>query len=326
MPLSPLLLIKRRRYGIIVSCVSVFALFGIVLAPQVLSHGEQVKIAGGVKGPVTLTSTQLKTLDVKLSAADLRPMSELLYLNGEVRLLPGRQADVSTRISGQITALYTNLGDSVRTGQRLARVQSRLVGNPPPSVDITAPTSGVVDAINISVGQAVEPSTSLFRISDRSQVNIVARVYEEDLGKVKIGQDSTVHTLSYPDRAFTGKIILIGPTLDPQTRTVEVWIRIENAEALLKPNLFARASIVLRENAAALTVPNQAIIEANGEKCVFVLQKGKYARVDVITGTSDEKFTEITSGLVPGDKVVTQGNREVYTLWLTGGVLQGEDD
>lgn len=317
--------IRTRRFGAIILTSALIVTLGIVMAPQVFSHGEQLKV-GGIKGPVALTPAQQKKLGLKLVAADLRPMSELLYLNGEVRLLPGRQADVSTRISGQITAIYANLGDTVRAGQRLARVQSRLVGNPPPNVDIVAPTSGVIDALSVSVGQAVEPSTSLFRISDRSQVNVVARVYEEDLGKVKVGQDTTVHTLSYPDQPFTGKIILLGPTLDPQSRTVEVWIRIDNAGGILKPNLFARAGIVLRHKPAALTVPTVAIIEANGEKCVFVFQKGKYDRVDVITGTSDEQFTEITDGLVPGDKVVTQGNREIYTLWLTGGALQGEDD
>lgn len=317
--------IRSRRFGAIILTGAMIVTLGIVVAPQVFSHGEQLKV-GGIKGPVALSPAQQKTLDLKLVAADLRPMSEMLHLNGEVRLLPGRQADVSTRISGQITAVYANLGDTVRAGQRLARVQSRLVGNPPPSVDIVAPTSGVIDTLSVSVGQAVEPSTSVFRISDRSQVNVVARVYEEDLGKVKVGQNTTVHMLSYPDEPFTGKVILLGPTLDPQTRTVEVWIRIDNAGGLLKPNLFARAGIVLRQNDAALTVPSEAIIAANGEKCVFVLQKGKYVRVDVLTGTSDEKFTEIIKGLVPGDKVVTQGNREVYTLWLTGGVLQGEDD
>jgi membrane fusion protein, heavy metal efflux system len=318
--------IWNRRFDAMILTGAIIVTLGVAIAPPVFSHGEQVKVNGGAKGPVSLTSAQQKTLGIKLVAADLRPLSELLYLNGEVRLLPGRQADVSTRISGQIMAVYANLGDTVRAGQRLARVQSRLIGNPPPSVDIVAPTSGVIDTLGVSVGQAVEPSTSLFRISDRSQVNIVARVYEEDLGKVKVGQNTTVHTLSYPDQPFTGKIMLLGPALDPQTRTVEVWIRIDNADGLLKPNMFARAGIVLRENSAALTVPNEAIIAANGEKCVFVLQKGKFVRVDVITGTNDEKFTEITKGLVPGDKIVTVGNREIYTLWLTGGVLQGEDD
>ncbi|MEO7156977.1 MAG: efflux RND transporter periplasmic adaptor subunit, partial [Vicinamibacterales bacterium] len=89
---------------------------------------------------------------------------------------------------------------------------------------------------------------------------------------------------------------------------------------LLKPNLFARVGVVLRQLDGGLTVPTAAIIEANGEKFVFVKRKGQFVRIDIKTGTSDAKYTEVTDGLVPGDEVVTQGNRQVYTVWLTGGV------
>jgi cobalt-zinc-cadmium efflux system membrane fusion protein len=294
-------------------------LIGFTTVSPAFAHGGEIEIGGGgAKGPVSLSEAQQKAIGLQLVAADLRPLSELLNLNGEVRLLPGRQADVSTRISGQVKELYANLGDTVKAGQRLARVQSRLVGDPPPSVDVSASMSGVVDALNVSLGQSVEPTTVLYRISDRSQVNVIARVYEEDLGKVKLGQDARVHMLSYPDKVFSGKVILVGPSLDPQSRTVEVWIRLANPDGLLKPNLFARAGVVLKQNEAALTIPNAAVIEANGEKFVFVRQSGKYDRVEITTGTADDQFTEVTDGLVPGDEVVTQGNRQIYTLWLTG--------
>src|SRR5690349_21327048 len=125
---------KRRTALALASLLVTIA--GLANAPRVPAHGEAIEVGGGTKGPVHLTAAQEKKLDVKLIAATVRPLSELLNLNGEVRLVPGRQADVSTRISGQITALYANLGDNVRAGQRLARVQSRLVGNPPPSVDV----------------------------------------------------------------------------------------------------------------------------------------------------------------------------------------------
>ena len=296
--------------------IGLLGLAGMSLA---FAHGGQIEVGGGAKGPVHLTAVQQKMLGLKLEAATLRPLSELLNLNGEVRPLPGRQAQVSTRISGQVKEIYTALGNRVSVGQRLARVQSRLVGDPPPSVDVSAPMSGIVDVVSVTVGQSVEPTTVMFHIQNSTAVNVVAKVYEEDLGKIQIGQDANVKLLSYPDRMFSGKVGLIGPSLDPLSRTVDVWVTLPNTEGLLKPNLFARVGVVLKQNAATLAVPNAAIIEANGEKFVFVQQKGAYARVDVTTGSSDDKYTEITEGLVPGDEVVTQGNRQVYTVWLTGG-------
>lgn len=292
----------------------------ITWAPPAHAHGEQIEVKGeGAQGPVQLTEVQQKAIGLRLVAADLRPLSEYLHVNGELQLLPGRQAEVSTRISGQVVALYAGLGDTVKAGQRVARVQARLVGDPPPSVDVTTPMSGVIDQRNAALGQAVEPNTTLFRISDRSQMNVIARVYEEDLGKVRKGQEARIVLLSYPDKVFTGKITLIGPTLDPGSRTVEAWAQLANPDSLLKPNMFAHVSLLLRKSEATLAIPTAAIIEANGEKFVFVHQDKQFARVEITTGMSDDEFTEVTDDLVPGDEVVTQGNRQLYTLWLTGG-------
>ena len=291
---------------------------------QAFAHGEQIEVGGGARGPVQLSAAQQKAIALKLATAGPHPLATLLTVNGEVQLLPDRQADVSLRISGQVKEVYANLGDKVAVGQRLVLVQSRLVGDPPPSVTIAAPRSGVIDARNVSVGQAVEPNTVLFHISDRSQVIVVAKIYEADLGKIKVGQAASVRAVSYPEQVFPGKVALIDPNLEPASRTVKVWIQLANPQALLKPNMFARAGIVLKRNEAALTIPNAAIIEANGEKFVFVREGDKFKRVEITVGAKDEEYSEITDGLVPGDEVVTQGNRQVYTLWLTGGQQKAE--
>ena len=311
--------------------IRVFLAFGSLLLlcpllfiPRAFAHGEQVEISGGVRGPVQLSAAQQKPIALKLAPASSRPMEKVLNLNGEIQLLPNRQADVTLRISGQVTALYSNPGETVRTGQALARIQSRLIGNPPPSVNIVAPMSGMVDARNIVLGQAVEPNTVLFHISDRSQMMVVARIYEEDVGKIRLGQEARVHLLSYPRQVFTGKTTFISPQLNPLNRTFDVWVQLANPQGMLKPNMFARVAVVLQRNSTALTVPNAAIIEANSEKFVFLREGTKYHRVEVTTGASNDEYTEILSGLTPGDEVVTQGNRQIYTMWLTGGQMKAE--
>jgi multidrug efflux pump subunit AcrA (membrane-fusion protein) len=293
------------------------------ICEQVFAHGGAIEVGEGAKGPVSLSAAQVKAIGLTLGTADFRPLADLLTLNGEIQLLLDRQAQVNTRISGQVTALYVQLGDKVTAGQRLARIQARLVGDPPPSIDVSSPKGGIVDAVNISLGQSIEPASPLFQISDRSQVNMVARVYEEDLGKVRLGQEARIRTLSYPGKVFTAKVTLIGPALDAASRTAVVWFRLANPDGILKPNLFAKAAVVLKHNEAALAIANAGILEANGEKFVFVKQGDQYDRVDVTTGLADDEFTEVTDGLVPGDEIVTQGNRELYTLWLTGGGKKG---
>ncbi|AGH53183.1 TPA: efflux RND transporter periplasmic adaptor subunit [Legionella pneumophila subsp. pneumophila] len=284
------------------------------------AHGEEIEVSeGGAKGPVHLTPQQTKMLGIKVAEATNRPMEQMLGLNGQIQLLPDAQADVSIRISGSVTAIDVNLGDIVKAGQRLATVQSRLVGNPPPSVAVTAPIAGLIDARNINLGQAVEPNTVLFHISNRDKLFVIAQVYEEDLGKIKVGQAVNIHALSYPRQIFKGQMTLIEPNLDSLTRTVNVRITLDNKEGLLKPGMFVRANVILAYNEAALAVPSAALLQADNETFVFVQNDDTYDRVVVKVGAVDDEHSEITDGLVPGDLVVTQGNRELYTLWLSGG-------
>lgn len=318
--------LPSRTRALAVGASAALLSLSILWTGLAFAHGGEIEVGGGAKGPVALSEAQAKAIGLTLATADLRPLSDLLRLSGEMQLLPDRQAQVSTRISGQVTALYVQLGDTVKAGQRLARIQARLVGDPPPSVDVSSPRGGVIDAVNIAVGQSVDPATTLFQVADRSQINLVARVYEEDLGKVKLGQEARIHALSYPDRVFNGKLTLIGPALDAASRTTQVWFRLANPDGLLKPNLFAKAAVVLKQNEAALAVPNAAIIEANGEKFLFVKQGDEYERVEITTGLADDEYTEVTDGLVPGDQVAVQGNRQLYTLWLTGGGKKSNEE
>jgi len=314
------------RYLLRYKFAAVGALVIAVTLPATgFAHGEDIKLGGEVRGPVSLTAAQTSALGLELEQTKLRPIADLLDVNGEVKALPDEQADVSLRISGRVAAVYVNLGDAVRKGEKLALIQSRAVGNPPPTIVVRAPMDGVIDERNIIVGQAVEPNTTLFHLSNRTRMRVVGRVYEEDLEKMHVGQKAYVKLLAYPDKTFTGTVSLVGPTLDSNTRTVAIWIVLDNRRGLLKPNLFARADIMLHAEKAALSVPSSAILEANGEKFVFVREGGKYRRVVVTVGASDDEYTAIDSQLVAGDEVVTQGARELYTLWLTGGQLKAED-
>lgn len=298
---------------------------GALPSARVFAHGDEIKTGADARGPVKLSAAQRQAIGLQTVAASTRTIDAYLDLNGEVQVPPDRQVNVSTRISGQAKALYATLGESVRAGQALVRVESRLSGNPPPSVTIAAPIAGIVDARNVMPGQSVEPDTVLFHISDRRRMLVVAKVYEEDLGKITLGQAARVQILSYPQQLFNGKITLIDPNLNALSRTVSVWIELDNPQDLLKPNMFARASVILSHDGAALSVPSSAIIEANGERFVFVAKGQRYERVEVETGSRDGQFTQIIKGLTAGDAVVTQGNRELFTQWLTGGAMKDED-
>lgn len=302
--------------GLIVGALSL----GVLLWPSTgFGHGDEIEInQSSARGPVTLTEAQTEALGLTLAEVDLRPIEKLLTLYGQLGVLPDNEAAVTVRISGRIAAVYVNVGDRVRKGQKLALLEARAVANPPPTVPVPAPMEGVIDWRNAVLGQPIEPSSTLFHISRLDRMRVILQIYEEDLGEIQVGLDANVHLLAYPDEMFRGKIQFIAPTLDPDTRTGEAWVILDNGHGLLKPNLFAQADIVIGSNRAALSIPNTAILEAQDEKFVFLKLGDQYVRQDVTLGIADSEFTEVTSDLVPGDQVVVQGARQLYTLWLSG--------
>ena len=317
-----------------IACRTLLALFVLIggfetLSPAWSYEGEEIPVHGGRGGgnrTVHLTLKQQNMLGLSLASVSYRRMEQALNLNGTVEWLPDRQSDVTLRISGQIAAVYVNLGDQVHRGQPMIKVESRLIGNPPPSVVISAPLGGVVDARNVVLGQSVEPNTVLFHIGDPASMLVVARVYEEDLGKVRIGQIAEIRVIGYPEEVFRGQVTLIGPTLDPLNRTGSVWIKLANPKGVLKPNEFVRVRLILKQVKKALAIPDDAVLVANGEKFVFVkVGPDSYRRVLIKTGIEDNGYMEILSGLTPKERVVTTGNREIFTIWLGNGSLKGEE-
>ncbi len=298
-----------------------FFSFGCAL--ELYGHGGQIETGEGGGGPVTLSKVQQDSIGIKTAKADLRSIDTILAVNGAVQLDPNLHAHVTTRISGRVDQLLASVGDRVEKGQKLALIQSRQIGDPPPEVEVDSPMSGVINERSVTVGDAVEPDKELFHVVDLSKVIVVAQVYEEDTGKVKLGQKARVHAFSFPKQEFAGEVTFLGLELNSETRTLPVWIAVDNPEGKLRGGMFARASLLLATSADVLAVPNESILEEGGEKFVFVQTGNTFTRADVQTGAADDRFIEIKDGLVPDDAVVIAGQRELYTQWLTGSPKPG---
>ncbi|MGH7799988.1 MAG: efflux RND transporter periplasmic adaptor subunit [Thermodesulfobacteriota bacterium] len=321
--------IERKRFFL-----TLFTIIFILLLAIALSHlvyGRSEEQLGGEKegGPsisdsvgVELSDVAQKSIGLKVVEADMRVIENVLIINGIVKPDPNRVAEVSTRIEGRIERLYATLGDWVQKGQKLVDIQSRQLGNPPPVVTVTAPISGTVVERSVVLGEAVEPNKHLFHIVDLSKVIVEGDVFESDVSKVKLGQDARIRLDAYPDKIFTGKAIFVASELDPVKRTLHIWVSVDNKEGLFKPELFARVALVVKSGREVLTIPVEAIIDDGAEKFVFVKNGNQFVRQDVATGVSDDRYVEITDGLYPGDQVVTDGNRQIYTKWLLGGGLE----
>src|SRR3990172_8509459 len=206
---------KIERKKIFISLFTILFVLILTMTQSRLVYGHDEEQLGGEKkggsptsnsAGVELSDIAQKSIGLKVVEADIRQVEEVLLINGIVKPEPNRVAEVSTRAEGRIEELYVNLGDRVKKGQRLASILPRQIGNPPPLVSITAPLSGIVVERNVVLHSTVEPNKTLFRIADLSKVIVEGDVFESDVSKVKLGQDTRIKLDAYPDKVFTGKV------------------------------------------------------------------------------------------------------------------------
>ena len=191
---------------------------------------------------------------------------------------------------------------------------------------VVAPIAGFIAERNVVLGESVEPSKVIFKILDPSVVFVEGEAFEESLRELKTGQAVRIRLASYPEEVFTGKISRFSPTIDPQKRTLRFWVEVANPSGKLKPNLFSEMNIVVGGQGEVLAIPQEALISTEGESFVFVEEKGSFRRADVVLGARDDRFVEVKKGLLPGDKVVTDGKQQLYTQSLIarqGGAALG---
>ena len=191
---------------------------------------------------------------------------------------------------------------------------------------IFAPISGAVAERSVVLGEAVEPNKVIFKILDPSILFVEGNAFEEALPQLKIGQTVRIRLASYPKDLFTGKIARFSPAISPEKRTLQLWAEVPNRGGKLRPNLAAEMDVVVGGGQEVLAVPSEALITTEGESFVFVEEKGSFRRAGLVLGARDDRFVEVKKGLLPGDRVVTDGKQQIYTKSLMarqGGAALG---
>jgi membrane fusion protein, heavy metal efflux system len=177
-------------------------------------------------------------------------------------------------------------------------------------IPLLAPIGGEIVERDVAPGQLLQAGTTqAFVISNMSTVWVLANIYQSDLANVKVGDEVTVETDSYPDK-FHGKISFISPALDPNTRTLQARIVVDNPGERLKNNMYVTATVNAGVEQNAIVVPDASVLR-NDENQPFVYVAtgaNQFARRAVDIGQNQAGKTQILKGLSAGDKVVGDGS------------------
>lgn len=174
------------------------------------------------------------------------------------------------------------------------------------TVTFYSPQKGVVDNLNIREGFYVKPGTTMLSIGALDEVWVEAEVFERQASLVKINDPVTM-TLDYlPGEERVGKVEYIYPTLDSKTRTARVRLSFDNANGLLKPNMFAQVSIHSDSSKELLVIPREALIRTGRQdRVVIALGEGSFKSVAVKVGRLNQDIAEILDGVNEGEEIVT---------------------
>ena len=135
---------------------------------------------------------------------------------------------------------------------------------------------------------------------------------EEKIKLIQVGMTGVVTVEAFPGKEFVGRVYKKSAVLNQLSHTQEVRIAIKNSDLALKHGMFADVNIVIDRKKDTLAVPVDSLIEdATGRSYVYKVVGGMAVRQSVTMGITVEDFTEIQSGLVPGDLVITLGHENV---------------
>jgi len=182
----------------------------------------------------------------------------------------------------------------------------------PPSfeVPVKAPIGGLVVEQDVSAGQFIQPGTTqCFMISDVSTVWVLVNVYQKDLPYVRVGDQVTIQTDTYPE-VFHGRIAYVAASLDPNTRTLQARIETNNPGEKLKKDMYVVATVNAGSIQNAIALPDAAVLrDTENQPFVYAAASAnQFGRRSVTLGESLNGKTEILSGLKPGDQVVGNGS------------------
>lgn len=196
----------------------------------------------------------------------------------------------------------------------------------PVAIAWPAPQDGIVLERAAVEGMRAAAGDVLFRIADISNVWALIDLAERDLAMVSVGQPVTVSPRGMPGTTFAGKIALIYPQINRETRTGRVRVELSNPDGALMADMYVDADIATGGNQAVITVPDSAVIDS-GEKQIVLLDRGggKFEPRPVKLGRRGDGRVEIREGVADGEKVVVSANFLIDAESNLKAALQGLD-
>ncbi|EGF92642.1 efflux transporter, RND family, MFP subunit [Asticcacaulis biprosthecium C19] len=278
-------------------------------------HSFDVKVAATYKGKnhiwsyasyegrTTIKANAAIEGGVKTEIAGAAEVSDLIDMSGRVEITPEGKGEIRAWYPGRIMSLTGELGQTVRKGQILARVES---SDSLQTYGIPAPISGIIVEKNLNVGD-LAIDRAILVIADSTQLHAEFFVYPRDAEKVRVGQSVEVRNLA-GDVKVMAKVEAILPTADLASQTLMAHVHIPSSLASsFRPGMGVNGSFAVSSESVPLAVRTKALQPFRDFTVVYMKSGETYEVRMLELGRRTPEWTEVLGGLEPGTEYVTDG-------------------
>ncbi|MFN7620452.1 MAG: efflux RND transporter periplasmic adaptor subunit [bacterium] len=255
------------------------------------------------EGRTIITPDAARAGGVTTERAGSAYLGESLPLTGRIEITPEGQSEVHARYPGRVMAMSVQLGDRVRRGQVVARVES---SESLQTYSITAPISGVIMAKNTNVGSITGGGDPMLVIGDPSQVHAEFFLYPRDAERVRVGQRVEVVSLA-GDHRINAVIEAILPTADLTNQTLIAHVHLPSQSGAWRPGLGVRGTVQVATSEVPLAVQTKAIQPFRDFQVVYAKVGNTYEVRMLELGRRTPEWTEVLGGLEAGTEYVVDG-------------------
>lgn len=255
------------------------------------------------EGRTIITPDAARAGGVTTERAGSAYLGESLPLAGRIEITPEGQSEVHARYPGRVMAMSVQLGDRVRRGQVVARVES---SESLQTYSITAPISGVIMAKNTNVGSITGGGDPMLIIGDPSQVHAEFFLYPRDAERVRVGQRVEVVSLA-GDHRINAVIEAILPTADLTNQTLIAHVHLPSQNGAWRPGLGVRGTVQVATSEVPLAVQTKAIQPFRDFQVVYAKVGNTYEVRMLELGRRTPEWTEVLGGLEAGTEYVVDG-------------------
>jgi cobalt-zinc-cadmium efflux system membrane fusion protein len=267
---------------------------------------------------VVLDANGVQNLGIETVQAEETTFENTVFALGEVEHTCESHSVLSSRVPGRIIEVGIHEGEFAQEGEVLARVESRQPGDPPPVIELKAPADGLVIKSDVHLGAPVEADKELMEILDLSTVWIVAQVPQNEAAILTKGLEARIKVPAISNEEHVAKFLRMGTTADAAAGVIGAIFKLPNPGMKLRPGMRAEVSLVSSKRESVLSIPRVALQGDRSNRFVFIRDyelPNAFVRVPVVVGATEADRVEISSGILPGDEVVTNG---AYALAFAG--------